>query len=175
MPSGFQIIVDSNRGQKNPRYAGIGLVPSVPSGLAEESAVLDEYVFGDYKDSDSNLIPAFARAVELLSQLKRSPRIFSLVTWSSGPDDPFLKAAVPRSASLVHRGFDVANVATDCWSIVQDLPVGEWVARHSSSLNEFGLFPDHRVAAQYLDEYRRRREADWDCAFQIGLVSGVRT
>ena len=76
LPIGFLVVVAEPRDPRNPRYRGVNTVPAYPSDHAEEDAALDDYVFGKYKDDDSNLIPDYPRVLDLWQRLAPSPRRF---------------------------------------------------------------------------------------------------
>ncbi len=170
--SGFAVVLSSNEGPStyNPRYRGIGRMPSYPTEYIEEAPVLDDYVFADYKSLETNLIPTYARAVELWERLRISRREFDLLAWCSGPNDAFLTHFSAQKRIL---GYEVAGISGDYWSIVDDIPSTTWTERYRQQLNSNGLFDDRSVAEAYLSDYRQRQEADWDSAFEVGLVVQV--
>jgi hypothetical protein len=172
---GFAItlVIPERVSDANPRYRGIDCSPAIPSQIPEESAALHDYVFGEYKSEDSNLISTIELAMDLWTRLSASPRQFEIVGWAPTEDDFRLTNLLPRDGTCVVRGYDVANISSDYWSIVHDLPRCPWTSRYLSTINNWGLFQSREAAARYLEEYRRRREADWDCAFEVGCVSGI--
>lgn len=134
--------------------------------------MLDDYVFGNYKDAATNLITDYRRARELCQRLEASPREFEVLAWCLGVDDPIL-STVPNRNCLKVLGFDVAVVSADCWSIVEDMPETTWAQPYQEMLNANGLFDERTIADEYLKKYRALGEADYDSDFQIGFVVQV--
>lgn len=158
----------------NPRYSGIDRVPPYPSEYDEENSVLESYVFGEYKDEKSNLIPTFMRALELHHALSRvSKRSFEIILVCSGPDSELIASHIEVVDQQL--GFDIASVQSDYWSIVDDFSKSKWAFRYKSTLNEFGLFSERGDAEEYLNEYRSRQEPDKDSPFEIFYVVQIKT
>ncbi|MCC7083840.1 MAG: hypothetical protein IT427_02405 [Pirellulales bacterium] len=175
--SGFLVVLaDSGyRNALNPKYMGVDRVPPYyTAGQAnpypEETAVLDDYVFGDYKDEKSNLIIDYSKALELWQRFKISRRPYEILLCCFGLDDATLANVEASNATIVSLGYDVAGISGDGWSIVEDIPSGEWAKVYSQALNENGLFKTRMEAERYHKEYRDHQEADWDCPFEVVFV-----
>ena len=158
---------------KNQNYQGVSRIPAYPSDFEEENPILDDYVFADYKSLDTNLIPTYDKAVELWKRLSISRRQFDVIAWCVNEDDPLLETVSQAGARWKPLGFDVAGIGGDHWSIVEDSSIQPWARRFLRVLNDHGLFEDREIADEYLREYIRNREADWDIGFQVGLVVQV--
>lgn len=157
---------------RNPRYFGVDAIPASPSGIPEEAEALDRYVFGHYKDPETNVIPTYEKARELLDALSSSPRRFEIIFCGTGPDDPALHALT----TLIRQdlGYDVAGISGDCWSIVDDIPESDWAKPYIAILNESGLFPTRSNAERYLGEYRENQETDFDSNFNVVFVARIK-
>ncbi len=172
---GFQIVLanDSYTNPRNPRYHGISLVPAVPSGVTEEEEPLDDYVFADYKALETNLIPNYARVHELWQRLAASPRTFEIILCGSDGADNINASLVGNNASLLPLGYDAANVSSDCWSILQDIPGSDWTRPYVPELNEHGLFSSRQTAARYLQDYLDHDEPDAGTFTEIAYLLRV--
>lgn len=153
-------------------YEGVDRVPAYPGDTAEETQVLDSYVFGDYKDSRTNLIPSLEAAEDLSARLSRTGREYEVLVCCEGPESELVRSVEP--ARVEHLGFDVAAVQADYWSIVDDFSTSPWTEQLRSGLNEHGLFQTERDAARYLREYKRRNEPDSDSPLEVVYVARIR-
>ena len=173
-PTGFLVVLPEPefRGEVgrsiNPRYSGVDRVPTYPSKYREESTAIDEYVFGDFKDMESNVIPSLPKALDLLKMFSASPRTFEVIFCCDGPDAESLQRL--NKDKIVHLGYDVAVVTGDGWSIVDDFSGSEWAAHFAERLNQNGLFAARSDAESYLREYRRHSEPDHDMDFDVVYV-----
>src|SRR4051812_34953437 len=80
---------------RNPLYDGVDRTPPYAPALysthfPEEESALDDYVFGDCLDSDSNLIPSYSKAAGLLERFKVSRRQYEILLCSTALDDSTL-------------------------------------------------------------------------------------
>ena len=173
--TGFLVVLKTpecrgERGSRlNPQYSGVNRVPLYPPPNAEEASALDEYVFGDIKSNETNLIPYFGTALTLLKKLSSSPRAFEVIYCGTGPEDPILdELAVEKVVAL---GYDVAGVTGDGWSIVGDFASGEWAVAFANRLNSYGLFRDRADAQAYLKGYEDHNEPDSDIPFDVVYVA----
>lgn len=133
------------RSGSNPKYRGVYRMPPYPTSIPEESVVIDDYVFGKYKDSDG-LIPTLALANQLVDGFSDSPREYEIIYVET------LDAPVDDSKEEFDLlGFDVACGAP-FWSIVADWPKKKHDL-HNSKLNQNGLFPNWHDAHNYLVDY----------------------
>jgi hypothetical protein len=155
---------------RNPSYSGVNRIPAYPSDFQEENPVLDDYVFGCYKNEKSNLIDNYGKARELLERLHCSSRNFEIIGWCHESDKAVLHSLVPPANTVTHLGADVAVINGDYWSIVDDIPSSPWATSYVTLLNNYGLLPSESIALKYLREYRKHAEADWDCDFEVGTV-----
>ena len=174
-PTGFIVVLDQpeERGEVgksvNPRYSGVDRVPSYPSDYGEESDAIDKYVFGDFKDTESNVIVSLDEALELLRMFSASPRHYEIIFCCDGPESVALREL--GREKIVCLGYDIATTRGDGWSIVGDFCAGEWAARFAERLNEHGLFNTRSDAESYLREYKRHRGPDHDMPFCIVYVA----
>lgn len=170
--SGFLVVLTSSdiANPRNPSYSGVNRIPAYPSDFEEEMPVLDDYVFGSYKNEKSNLIDNYGKARELLKRLRCSPRNFEIIGWCHESEEAFLRSLVPAANTVTHLGADVAVINGDYWSIVDDIPGSSWAISYATLLNDYGLLPSESIALKYLQEYRKHAEADWDCELEVGTV-----
>jgi hypothetical protein len=149
------------------QYRGLfRMVPTSPPVGA--SGFEDPYVFGDLTD-ELGLSPSLDAAqtlVQRLAPVERSEDLEVLFVRTSSDDPP----TTPTPPGAVRLGFDVAGVGGGFWSIVDDFPEGDQVARFRRQLNDNGLFDTSDAAAAYLDAYRRHRFADHNLPFAIWEV-----
>jgi len=173
--TGFLVVMvlPEYHNNRNRRYRGVDRMPEYPSTYIEEAYAIDEYVFGDFKDKDTNLIPTFDRAVKLYRLFNSSSRAFEIIFCSPTPDNA-QDCKLGTGADLEMLGFDVAGTSGDCWSIVQDIPGSDWTLKYLAALNPNGLFTSHVIASDYLGEYKLRREADFDSDLDVVHVATVR-
>ena len=176
LESGFLVVLAATKdiNTRNPKYVGVDRIPEYPSKFSEEEAALDDYVFGDYKNIDTNLIPDYSKAYELWQRLAISRRQYEILMCCSGPSDPLAISIPAAAASVVPLGYDVAAIQSDCWSIVDDFASGSWAERYRTLLNEYGLFDARENAERYLKEYQAHGEPDNDAGFAILFVLSVR-
>ncbi len=160
---------------RNPRYKGVGRIPAYPSEYREEDQANDDYVFGGFKDDETNLIPTFARANELLSRYARSPRSFDLVYCSPEPVPAEQQAAlIGPDRRLVSLGYDIASIIdSDYSSIVEDFELGEWALPYLEKLNEHGLFANQQDAVDYVAGYPKRGTPYDPENFDIVFISAI--
>lgn len=181
-PNGFLVVLEIKEYldwtglPPNPLYKGVDRLPAAPIPgdpplFAEEAEALDAYVFGDFKDFDTNLIPTYQKAVELLQMFERSPRQYEII-YCCG-DEKDLEELSQQEFRIEALGYDVASVTGDCWSIVDDMPDSPWAEPFRTRLNAHGLFPNKEDAEQYLQEYQDRREPDWDAELRVVFVARV--
>jgi hypothetical protein len=170
--TGFLVVLLSSESPngRNPRYCGVNRIPAYPTDFPQETLVIDDYVFGAYKNLNSNLIDDFSQARELLERFCDSPREFELIGWCRESEIARFSALAPAVSSFSLLGSDVAVVGGDYWSIVEDIPESRWADKYVDRLNEYGLLPGEVVAMSYLNEYRQHAEADADCDFEVGSV-----
>ncbi len=174
-PSGFLVVLrDSGYTNSfNPKYHGVDRVPPNSSAIPQEQSAIDDYVFGDYKDIDSNLIPEFAKAYELWQRFGDSPREFEIVACCRDPDDPLLTTIPSGTSRTLSLGYDVAGLNGDCWSIVEDFARSEWARHYHLLLNDNGLFDVKTDAENYLEEYKRNCETYHDAGFVVVFVVSI--
>ncbi len=163
---------------ENPKYAGVDRLPPFnvepySTHFPEETGPLEDYVFGDYKDCESGLIPSYDKALDLWKRFGVSRRAYEILFCCAGPDNPALERIDPVSAAAIPLGYDVAGLGGDCCSIVGDFTIREWARPYVPALNNFGLFPSRDVAEKYLADYREHREGDWDSHFDVTFASRV--
>ncbi len=176
-PTGFTLVlkVCDERGERgtrlNPRYHGVNREPSYPSEYEEENDALDEYVFGEYKDLETDLIPSIELAREVLESLSGLRRSFELLFCCHGPDDEAIQEV--EGNRLVPLGYDVAFVTGDGWSIVSDFSDGDWARPFCSRLNENGLFNTRIDAESYLALYVEHKDIDYDGPFDVAYIVWV--
>src|SRR5262245_46539959 len=161
-PIGFLVVrsVVSNHLDKDAtlrsRYRGIDRVPPWPADDESEQDAVEQYVFSDYKDDTTNLIPTLEAAVQLQRSLSSGTHHYEILFCCDDPQD--VSRVAQRGVDVEHLGYDVAGVSGDYWSIVADLSGSAWAIRFRERLNEFGLFSQRADAEEYLKEYRDRRE-----------------
>lgn len=153
------------------RYHGVDRVPPYPSDDEGEQDALDQYVFGNYKDGATNLIPSYAAALRLQRLFLSSKHRYEILFCCKGPEA--VKNLEQGNVDIEHLGYDVAAVRGDYWSIVDDFSRNEWASEFRRKLNPFGLFPQRTDAEEYLREYRDRREPDSDSPFDVLYVVRV--
>jgi hypothetical protein len=172
-PSGFLVVLRTPeyRSPRNPRYFGVDAVPASTSKIPEEAQALNDYVFGNFKDFETNLILTYSKAHELWMAFSKSSREFEIIFCCAGPDDVAMNSLT--SVEWQALGYDVAGICGDYWSIVDDIPASDWAKPYVAALNESGLFRTRNEAAQYLREYRDHREADYDSQFDVVYVVRV--
>ena len=161
-----------------PTYKGVYRIPAAPTPgepaeIPEEAEALDAYVFGDFKDCDTNLIPAYDKAVKLLGMFSRSPRRYEIIFCCTHGEEEQLERLASESLSVQPLGYDVAGVEGDYWSIVDDMPESPWAEPFRARLNGHGLFSNKEDAEQYLRAYQNRGEPDWDAGLRVVFVARV--
>jgi hypothetical protein len=169
---GFLVVLQDNGrgvGQSVRTYQGVDRVPPYPSPFPEEEEAMDEFVFSDAKDPQSNLIPRFERALEIYRGLSIGRRRYEVILCCQGPDSPLAKGRY----RVDPFGYDVAAIQADYWSIVDDFCASDWAREFQARLNEHGLFTNRQDAEVYLAEYQQRREVDDDSPFQVTFVCRV--
>ncbi len=154
----------------NAKYQGVDRLPPNPTVFPDEVEALDEYVYGDYKEEDSSLIPTLHRARELLTMFDDASRDFELVYCEA---DDFVNE-LQAGADYELLGYDVAGVSGDCWSIVADFTAEPGFEEQSSKLNNFGLFDHAHDAEKYFRDYKAAKLPDYDCGFSVCKVWRVR-
>ncbi len=132
---------------------------------------IDEYVFGSYKDEATNLIGSLEDAHRLLGLFSSSSYEYEIIYCCYGPEEARTIAA--EGIDTEERGYDVALLQGDGWSIVDDFAQGAWACSFRKGLNEFGLFVRREDAEAYLRKYRSHREADSDMDFVVTFVTRV--
>jgi hypothetical protein len=171
---GFLVVLSlpTYRNPRNARYRGVDRVPEYPASIIEEAEALDEYVFGDYKDIDTNLIPDLCAARRLLGKISISGRQFEIIVICSSPVDSSLTNLGP-SIVIEELGYDVAGISGGYWSIVADVPAARWAETYIASFNQNGLFCTREQAEHYLNDYRAHQEPDYDSPFAVVFVARV--
>lgn len=191
-PIGFLVVLKTPEYQSersklfNPRYLGVDRIPTYPSpgypfDYPEEADALDEYVFGDVKSEETNLIPDLATALKLLTKFSSSPRDFDVILCSTGPNDVIFKTLMSDKfvvlgydvLGVTPLGYDVAAVKGDSWSIVYDFAAGDWAKPFLTCLNQYGLFRERSDAEEYYRGYREHNEPGADCPFDIVYVANI--
>lgn len=174
MLSGFLVALEPKLSRNTGKlYAGVGRVPPYPSQHAAEVTAMDDYVFGDVKDIDTNVIPSLEAAIVLCAKLSSGGRRFEILYCRDG------QQPIPVSGSemrrVEHLGYDVATVRSEGWSIVDDISVRDWAASFRQVLNANGLFPKKVDAEAYLRAYRLNGDPDANFQFDIVEVMRVET
>lgn len=177
VPTGFLVVrsADPDRPRDNAgipsRYSGVDRVPPYPTDDPDEQEPIEQYVFGEYKDKATNLIPSFDSTVRLLRSLSSRKHKYEILFCSENGD---VVPNIEQVGLKVERlGYDVAAVRSDYWSIVGDFSRSEWASRFRNCLNESGLFRQRADAEAYLTEYRDRGEPDGDSPFDVVFVARV--
>jgi len=121
---------------------------------------MEAYVFEDFKDERTGLIPNKAKALRLLRLFESSPRKFDLIYCTDA-------TAEPPAEDYSFLGFDIAGLGGDYWSIVGDFPVDRRVRSFLAHLNRWGLFDREAEAAEFLRRYRALKLPHHDIDFQV--------
>lgn len=175
MSSGFLVVLKPKLSPSSGKlYAGVYRVPYYPTEIPGEEAAMDEYVFGDFKDLDTNLIPSLQAAIRLCRELSLGGRQFEII-YCRDPMLP-LPSCLIKNASIDHLGYDVAGIDGDYWSIVYDFSKNNWSLSHKSKLNKNGLFYNKHDAQMYLDAYIKNCDYYWDsnqCVIEIIRINVV--
>jgi hypothetical protein len=132
---------------------------------------MDEYVLGDIKDAETNLIPSRREALRLQKTLKESGERFDVIYCRNTSDS--LRGTDLQMQNSEWLGYDVAAIRGDYWSIVDDFSPEEWATSFRRGLNDHGLFSEKSDAEQYLREYRARDDADADAPFEVVEVARI--
>jgi hypothetical protein len=153
-------------------YEGVDRVPAYRFGGTRRDEAMEAYVFGEYKDPSTNLVPTLSAARRLCSWLSASKRERYEVLYccESSRAQSWLAGSGSKVEDL---GYDVASLGADYWSIVGDMPQDVWVRPHRKRLNSHGLFSSHDEATSYLTEYRRRDAPDSDAPLEVVFVARV--
>lgn len=154
------------------RYKGVDRVSPYPSDDKNEQAIVEQYVFGDYKDDATNLIPSFDAAVRLQRSLSSSSKHRYDILFCC-EDSKGAQGIEERGMHVEPLGYDLAAIWGDYWSIVADFSPSDWADRFRSCLNEFGLFTRKEDAEAYLRESRDHRGPDSESPFDVVYVSRV--
>jgi hypothetical protein len=134
---------------------------------------MDEYLFGEIRDPESNLIPTIAGAFKLYERLSSGSLKFDVLFCSS---DPQLSQSPDNEVPIAETlGWDVACVRGDYSSIAGHFTSETWGRKYANLRNTYGLFERRTDAEGYLAEYRRRREHDWEMEFDVIFLAQVRT
>lgn len=157
----------------NPHYKGVALIPPYPSDDIFEQEPLDRYVFGDFKDKDTNLIPSYERAKTLCTWLNELSKkyLYEIVLCCDSFEN--LKGHNLPMGCTESRGYDIATIRGDYWSIVEDMPADPWTTQYKVLLNQNGLFTDRAEAVNYLSEYKERGAPDCDMPLDIIYIAKV--
>ena len=171
MLSGFLVVLEPRLSRNTGKlYAGVGRIPPYPSQHDGEESAMDEYVFGDVKDPDTNVIPSLEAAILLCGKLSSSGRRFEILYCRDAQQPISISGSeMPR---IEHLGYDVATVRSEGWSIVDDISVRDWAAVFRQALNANGLLPTKADADAYLRAYRLN--GDHDADFQFDIVEVMR-
>lgn len=178
-PAGFLVVrsVDPDRagdkGFRHSRYSGVDRVPPYPADDENEQHSVEDYVFGDYKDEATNLIPSFDSALRLHCALSSGGHKYEIVFCCEDSDSDAVHRIERNGLKIEHLGYDVANLRGDYWSIVGDFSRSAWASHFRGGINEFGLFRRRADAEAYLKEYRDRGEPDSDSSFDVVYVVRV--
>jgi hypothetical protein len=176
-PSGFLVVRSvepfrlAGKGSLRLRYRGVDRVPPYPSDDEDEQEAVEQYVFGNYKDDATNLIPSFDAAVRLQRSLSSSKHRYEILFCCEDPKA--VQGIEERGVHVEHLGYDVAAIRGDYWSIVADFSANDWAARFRSCLNALGLFTRKEDAEAYLREYRDKGEPDSESPFDVVYVTRV--
>lgn len=152
-------------------YRGIDRVPPYPSDDETERAAVEQYVFGEYKDDDTNLIPTLDSALLLYSLLQPSRYRYEILL--CGSDSHVVHGIDLEGLDVEHLGYDVAVVRGDYWSIVGDFSQSDWARPFRNQLNNYGLFSQKEDAVEYLREYQRHGEVDADMLLEVVYLAVV--
>lgn len=156
----------------NPAYSGVNRVPFFPPDRPEEGDVYD-YVLGDIKSYDSNLIEDEPVAIALLERLSRSPRKFEIIFCCDNIQDPKnRRVLLERHHDCL--GYDISVIDGDYWPIVDDFSPHPELADFTKHLNQYVLFNSRIMATQYLEYYRNLREPDFDLNFTVTHIARKR-
>jgi hypothetical protein len=154
-------------------YAGVDRMPFAELAPATPDPALDEYLFGQIRAPESNLIPTIASAFRVHEQLSSETPRFEVLFCASDPQfSRYPDNEIPIAEML---GWDVACVRGDYSSIVGYFTSENWGTRYGGRRNGRGLFEHREDAENYLAEYKTRREHDWEMEFEIIFVARVRT
>jgi len=152
-------------------YRGVHWLPPFSVDEFVPGTAADDYVFGDYVDETSGLIPDFSKAYDLLKRLQRErPRPYEILYCRTGHD--MGKGDLPAYPPMKFYGYDVAGITGDKWSVLYVFPSGAWAATYRTKLNDFGLFPQKKTAERFLEEYVTRGEPDPE-GLEVVEVFGV--
>ena len=155
----------------NPSYRGVMRIPPLSNPLESMSDTMWEYLLGETIKEETGLIEDMEKAKEIFSGLKREGEDVEIVYVTENPEEGgYCRLAEEKREGL---GWDVAGVRGDYWSIVADMSDREWAKRFRSLLNRHGLFQEKKVALEYLDQYRKNRDPDWDSPFDVVFVARV--
>ncbi len=176
MLEGFLVVrkhlskVESN--PLNPFYQGVMRIPPLSNPLESMSDTMWEYLLGETIKEETNLIEDAGKAKEIFLGLKKEGEDVEVVYVTENPEEGgYCQLGEEEKEGL---GWDVAGVRGDYWSIVSDISDREWAKRFRSLLNRHGLFQEKKIAIEYLDQYRKNREADWDSPFDVVFVARVK-
>ncbi len=154
----------------NPHYMGVMRIPPMSNPLESMSDTMWKYVFEGVKNEETNLIDDMGRAREILVGLEKEGEDVEIIYVTEKPE----KGGYCRlKEGMEGLGWDVAGVGGDYWSIVADMSDRPWAKPFWSLLNRNGLFPERRVALEYLEQYRKNRDPDWDSLFDVVFVGRV--
>jgi hypothetical protein len=169
--SGYLVVERRLGTESNPSYAGIDRVPTAHLDDLNDRPALRNYILGDSRNDETNLIGRLDEAQEVCEALMSEGCKVEIVFCSVRPRDD---GAEHAAAHVEHLGFDVAGVRSGYWSIVGDIANGDWVAPFRPLLNSHGLFGDRGAAERYLEAYRAGGEADAESPFDVVRVTRIR-
>lgn len=179
VPTGFLVVrsvepaCGREDGSLRSRYHGVDRVPPWPTDDESEQDAVEQYVFGDYKDDSTNLIPSLEAAARLQRSLSTSKYNYEILFCCE--DSQNVRTITERGVDIEHLGYDVAGLCGDYWSIVADFSQSDWATRFREGLNEFGLFSRRTDAEAYLREYCDQLEPDSDSPFDVIYVVRLRS
>ena len=155
----------------NPLYMGVMRIPPMSYPPESMSDTMWKYVFEGVTKEETNLIDDIGKAREILEGLEKEGEEVEVIYVTENPEVGGYCRLKEGKEGL---GWDVAGVMGDYWSIVSDISDQEWARRFRSLLNRHGLFQEKKIAIEYLDQYRKNREADWDSPFDVVFVARVK-
>ena len=147
-------------------------VPPTSNPPESMSDTMWKYVFEGVKNDETNLIEDIGKAKEIYYGLKREGEDVEIIYVTENPEEGGYRQL--EEGKKEGLGWDVAGVTAGYWSIVADFPDREWAKRFTSLLNRHGLFQEKRIALEYLDQYIKNREADWDSIFDVVFIARVK-
>ena len=177
--SGYLVILTVNEYVKTSeqnKYKGVDNFPShyddPPEELLPEKEAMDLYVWTDrFVEDDEAFMLDLETAKTYLDMLNISHRKFEIIyviITETGEEKP-----PDVEAEFEFRGYDVAWITGDKWSILFDFP--EELSQYKKHLNKNILFDSINIAKEYRAKYIEMKLPDWDVwEFEIGKIYGVK-